>query len=1356
MQRSIVALSCWVSLTISVSGAGVWMDDALPAGAGTGSTGGDSWNWVSSNPAPHSGSKAHQSSLTAGLHGHSFNWAAPFTVNAGESLYAYVYLDPANPPTQIMVSWNKAPGDWEHRAYWGANNIHYGTDGTAGRRYMGPLPAAGQWVRLEVPASAVGLEGASLQGMDFSVFNGRATWDSSGTAAAGSGGSGSNTNTPGGTVTNTPPVTTTNLPANDDYDFGAPQMPTVGQNMLRVLTPTLLELHLVNTAPAGGSVSSWNFVTSSGGLQLPATSQFTVTANNSTIGVQSIGFKRRPLYAPLAERDLRIDNCLYLQLSSPIPDNATVKVVNPNGSLWSSSLSFTSKAEPLRYNPAIHVNQEGYVPAFPKKAMVGYYLGSMGELTLPATTFSLVNATSGVPVFQGNLTPRADVGYAYTPTPYQKVYQADFSSFSTPGEYRLVVPGLGASLPFLIDEGIAMSFARAYGLGLYHQRCGAANSMPYTRFTHDACHLAAAAVPLPQSSHNFTWTKVGEYAQQSNADNPVQTAPKLTGPSAQLYPFVRTGTIDTSGGHHDAGDYSKYTINCASLTHGLMFSVDSLAGVASLDNLGIPESGDGISDILQETKWEADFLTKIQDSDGGFYFLVYPQNREYENDVTPDQGDAQVVWPKTTSATAAAVAALAQCASSPLMKQKYPEAAALYLEKAKLGWQFLQNAITRNGKSGAYQKITHYGDDFAHDDELAWAACEMFLATGDASIHNTLKSWLPDPTSPSTFRWGWWRLYAGYGNAVRSYAFAVKSGRLSANQVDSSYLAKCITTVTNAGNDALKWSQQGAYGSSFPEDTKRVKGAGWYFSASQAFDIAAAYQFSARADYLDAMLANVNYEGGCNPVNASYVTGLGWKRQREIVHQYSWNDRRTMPLTGIPIASIQQGFVYTGTYGTQLASLTYPSDDANTALYPFYDRWGDTFNVTTEFVVTDQARGLGTVAFLAGLTSLKSQAWKPAAGQITGVGTQVAAGTPVTATLQVPGMDLGGARILWEAKGQEPIYGDTFTFTPSASGANWVEAEVQWPDGRRVFAMSDVATSNGLPTVSVTAGDSIMTEGNSNDTARFTIARSGSTTSPLTVTFQPSGSATKWLDYRRPEGDMPESFTIPAGQASTTVTIYAPSDSEAEGAETGTFRILANAGYNLGTPSSVTFTILDAGAANDTTAPTVAISSPANNANVSVATVTVSANASDNTAVAAVQFKLNGANLGNEIASAPYTLSATNLATGTHSLTAVARDAAGNQATAAAVSITVTGGPSSTNGNGGGFRAALARNANGVTVSWPSTAGKTYRVSYRNSLSTANWTEIGTNVTATGTNTSWSDPSANTVPQRFYRVRQTN
>ncbi len=162
------------------SGMTLWFDDALPAGAGGGSTNGDGWNWISSNPAPVSGSKSHQTNVAAGLHEHFFNWGSSFMINAGESLVTYVFLDPANPPTEIMFSW--AADNWEHRAYWGADRIDYGTRNSPGRYYAGPLPAAGQWVRLDVAASAVGLEGRAIQGMAFSTFDGRAAFDASGKA----------------------------------------------------------------------------------------------------------------------------------------------------------------------------------------------------------------------------------------------------------------------------------------------------------------------------------------------------------------------------------------------------------------------------------------------------------------------------------------------------------------------------------------------------------------------------------------------------------------------------------------------------------------------------------------------------------------------------------------------------------------------------------------------------------------------------------------------------------------------------------------------------------------------------------------------------------------------------------------------------------------------------------------------------------------------------------------------------------------------------------------------------------------------------------------------------------------------
>jgi len=842
--------------------------------------------------------------------------------------------------------------------------------------------------------------------------------------------------------------------------------PLVGEHGLRLIAPFVLELTLITKKePDPAPLTEWNWVEAGTYLNAPPPTAIKVMVDGQAVAVASVGFRRRPVYAPLLNRDLRVGNYLYLSLTAPIAVEGThrIEVTNPDATLWPASQVFTVSTDPLRYSPAIHVNQVGYVPSFPKQAQVGYYLGTLGELTLsPAPGFALVETKTGQVVFKGTLAPRRDLGFNYSPLPYSQVLEADFSAFQSPGEYRLMVPGLGASLPFKIDDGIAMGFFRTYALGLYLQRCGDSNSLPYTRFVHDACHVAPAEVPVPQKDYGFTWTTIAgknvDFAKPAeDLAHPGPAGPQLKDEASQLYPFINHGKIDVAGGHHDAGDYSKYTINSAALVHTLMFTVDAIPGVAALDNLGLPQSGDGISDVLQEAKWEADYLAKLQDADGGFYFLVYPKDREYESDVLPDHGDPQVVWPKNTAATAAAVAALAQCSSSPLFRQTYPEAAARYLRQAKLGWSFLQKAIARYGKDGSYQMITFYGDRYRHNDEMAWAACELYLATGELEYQRQLFAWLPDPSDPQTIAWGWWRMFQSWGNAIRSYAFAARTGRLPASQLDAAYLAKCEGQIRAAGDDALRYSRQNAYGTSFPEENKRFMNAGWYFSLDQASDLAVAYALDPKPEYREALVANLNYEGGSNPVNVTFVTGLGIKRQRAIVDQYAENDRRVLPPDGIPLGNLQASFMWMPSYGKELSGLVFPSDDSKGAdgsprvPYPLYDRWADAFNVSTEFITVNQARSLLALSVLVTQTKAKDRPWKSGTARIIGPTGAVPLKTATEMKVESSDGDLTQAQIVWEGRDQQPAFGPTFGLMPRTNGPQWVEVEAEWPDGRRVY-----------------------------------------------------------------------------------------------------------------------------------------------------------------------------------------------------------------------------------------------------------------------------------------------------------------
>ena len=122
--------------------------------------------------------------------------------------------------------------------------------------------------------------------------------------------------------------------------------------------------------------------------------------------------------------------------------------------------------------------------------------------------------------------------------------------------------------------------------------------------------------------------------------------------------------------------------------------------------------------------------------------------------------------------------------------------------------------------------------------------------------------------------------------------------------------------------------------------------------------------------------------------------------------------------------------------------------------------------------------------------------------------------------------------------------------------------------------------------------------------------------------------------------------------------------------------VARDAAGNTATATSVTVTVNNVSA--DTIAPTVALTAPAGGATVTGSAVALSATASDNVGVAGVQFKLDGANLGGEDIVSPYTQTwnTTTTANGSHSLTAVARDAAGNSTTSAAVTVTVNNGVS--------------------------------------------------------------------------------
>lgn len=847
-------------------------------------------------------------------------------------------------------------------------------------------------------------------------------------------------------------------------------IPQSGSHELRVISPTILELYVVSERDGYASRPTFcDWVDDEGDVipgAIPVASDLEVKVDGKVTAVSASGFKRQVRFAPLGRSNFTMENFLYIELAASMASGATVEVTTPTDK-WPNDFVFATTVDDDRWSSAVHVNQVGYETGARKTGHVGMFLGTLGELFVNGGVgFEVIDAVTGGTALSGNLVHRIETGFEYpaasgAPDPYQQVYEADFTGLDNPGSYRLKIPGLGASYPFVIGTGVDGVFARTMAAGMFHQRSAYNHQLPFTRFEDGPGHDALAEIPsnTDRAAYSFLW----DWIQN-------QTGGAITGPTDLLSPYVTQGTINVTGGHHDAGDYSKYTTNVSQMIHALTFAADSFPGVAALDNLGIPESDDAISDILQEAKWEADFLAKLQDADGGFYYAVFPRNRRFDGDVLPSEGDIQIVLPKNIVATAAAVGALADIGSSPAFRIAFGEAAGdAYIAKAQAGWGFLAATVDANNDSNVtaaeiaagYQKLAFYGDAFGARDELAYAAAAMFAATGAPAYEGFLKQLAPDPSSPDLLAQNYLQLWEGWGSAFRTYAFAVRSGRLSAGGIDITYLGKVEAELLSAGNEVVVRSSRSTYGIALDENPKKFLNPSYVFGNNASFDALVALQLNpAENGYVDAIRYNLNYTAGNNPVNAPFITGIGWNQRREIVSQFSQNDGFVLPPIGIPVGNVQAGMPYfedylTASGGNLLQRAIYPNTGG--FIYPLYDVWADTFETRGETTVPTLSRGAVVASWLFAQSSASEHEWKNANAIITGVPAVTSIGETVTASLEAD-IALTGARITWEASGVEPCHGrEDFTFTVTRGGDNHVAADVLYPDGRRVSAVQRFA-----------------------------------------------------------------------------------------------------------------------------------------------------------------------------------------------------------------------------------------------------------------------------------------------------------
>jgi endoglucanase len=501
-------------------------------------------------------------------------------------------------------------------------------------------------------------------------------------------------------------------------------------------------------------------------------------------------------------------------------------------SVWLLLLSVPAlAAEP---SAAIKVDQAGYLPSSPKIAFVA----PPG----PATTFAIHRVNDGKVVFSGKLSEPL-----HDPDSGDEVRAADFSALHTAGSFYLDAPGIGQSWPFAIADDVyrrAFYFtARSY----YGQRCGTAVDLgpEFPGYKHDACHLN------------------GAYHESSG----------------------KSGAKTTGQGWHDAGDYGRYLVNSGISTGTLLWTWELFGPRVRTISLNLPESGNGTPDLLNEIRWNLDWMLSMQDEDGGVW---HKQTSDHFCPFIMPEKDTLISYVigtgkepfKSSCATGdfAAVMAIAARVYKPF-DGAYAQRCLMAAEKA---WAWLEKNPSVTFRNPPGITTGDYGDSHC-DDEHFWAASELARTTHQPTYETYFRDHYQSyraatPSWPNVAPLGLWTYVLGGG----SNQDAVKSIR------DDS-----IT----AANEIVERSTQNGYRISL-KTTDYIWGSNGV-AANYGMQLLVANAMHPDARYVQTALDNLHYLLGRNTFSLSYVTRVGANPFRHPHHRPSGADNNEEPWPGL-------------------------------------------------------------------------------------------------------------------------------------------------------------------------------------------------------------------------------------------------------------------------------------------------------------------------------------------------------------------------------------------------------------------------------------------------------------------------
>ncbi len=507
--------------------------------------------------------------------------------------------------------------------------------------------------------------------------------------------------------------------------------------------------------------------------------------------------------------------------------------------------------------PPIRVNQYGYLPGYSKLAVL------VTDATEPVD-WKLLDA-SGKSVLEGKTTP---VGKDASSG--DSVQVIDFSSFKTEGAGFVLAVGDDKSDPFDISKSLYKQLKNDAFKYFYHNRSGIEIKMPF--------------------AGQEQWARPAGHPKDVVTCAPEEVLVAAGWPKGSSCSYK----LDVTGGWYDAGDHGKYVVNGGISVWTLMNwyeRVQHLSGDKTAfadDSKLLPESGNQVPDILDEARWEMEFMLRMQAREGDKAGMAHHKMHDKEwtaLGLSPDQDQVErVLRPVSTAATLNLAATAAQAAR--IFKPFDPAFSKRCLEAAEKAWAAAKKfpdlyAPDDDGAGGGGP----YGDSDVSD-EFYWAAAELLITTGkgtykkfltNSPLHAEALPTVGGKDSQSYTPMTWQDV-----DMLGKISLAVVPNTLSQTRLRyREVLAKAADKYLEiASKQGYRHPMQPEADGKYPWGSNSVV-------VNNAVLLALAYDFTKDAKYRDGVASAMDYLLGRNAMGKSYVTGYG-ERPLEHPHHRFW------------------------------------------------------------------------------------------------------------------------------------------------------------------------------------------------------------------------------------------------------------------------------------------------------------------------------------------------------------------------------------------------------------------------------------------------------------------------------------